>query len=724
MIAAENERLLSQSQDATLIVSQAEELTLALGLEKQERERERKALEEQVEATRSDFHRLIQPLQGQLAILTADLRNAHTQLAEIEAERAAERQTEIRAMSREEMAQLQQSLVHTSQELSSATASLAAAHEETREVKDRLDTIANREAFLKSELERRWESDLHTQQHLTRLEEVTDGCEAQNQALISHIHELNARLVRAEAAAQVLARDAESANAGHEVEVAECKIELNELQMAMSTAKSTLASAHMEAEAWAHKAKHLQARAADAAVSYCLARSRRTRAVAFLSWRLVVSMIAAQEQAATLLARRAQSSSLRLCFAEWKLVYYRRQAVRACLVLIQPRGAGHIALARFLALWRQQVTATARTVIAVWLRCNTISVRRKLRWQREVLCRWQNECDTFAHVTGRLLEMRARIQRRSMLTVLTSLRIALSLDGSARHIRESKGRVLIVQRRRRHLAISLDTLKVHCSAAVARRANCKNVSTVVRKNTGFHLVAALDAWCNLMVQARRATVEAFSRASRSMRRVLASGLHRLLCHAQDHKNRRFRHTMCSAALSRLTKRLTRERKKMVLDVLAQHSHSVKYIKTLLSISASVSANARPALLDTHSCVCRGKLPNHAFRLVSYALAQWERIVIEQGALREAMRRVLLSSKKNEHQETRRRTEVEQDTDAIKERQGAVSADVIKVSSLARAISALADAVGILSCKFTISLACDSRETSNMSIFLTDRVVWL
>ena len=99
-------------------------------------------------------------------------------------------------------------------------------------------------------------------------------------------------------------------------------------------------------------------------------------------------------------------------------------------------------------------------------------------------------------------------------------------------------------------------------------------------------------------------------------------------------------------------------------------------------------------------------------------------MIEQGALREAMRRVLLSRKKNEHQETRRRTEVEQDTDAIKERQGAVSADVIKVSSLARAISALADAVGILSFKFTISLACPSRETSNMSIFFADRVVWL
>ena len=634
-------------------------------------------------------------------------------------------------MSREEMAQLQQSLVHTSQELSSSTAKLAAAHEETREVKDRLDLIGNREAFLKSELERRRESDLATRQHLKRLEEVADGCEAQNKALISHIHELNARLVRAEAAAQMLARDAESANAGHEVEVqlqhsavAACKIELNELQMAMSTAKSTLASAHMEAEAWAHKAKHLQARAADAAVSYCLARSRRTRAGAFLSWRLVVSMIAAQEQAATLLARRAQSSSLRLCFAEWKLVYFRRQTVRACLVLTQPRGAGHISLARFLALWRQQVTVTARTVIAVWLRCNTISARRKLRWQREVLRRWQNECDTFAHVTGRLLEMRARIQRRSLLTILTSLRIALSLDGSARHIRESTGRVLIVQRRRRRLAISLDRLKVHCSAAVARRANCNNVSTVVRINTGFHLVAALDAWCNLMVQARRARVEAISRASRSMRRVLASGLHRLLCHAQDQQNRRFRHTMCSAALSRLTKRLTRERKKMVLDVLAQHSHSVKYIKTLLSISASVSANARPALLDTHSCVCRGKLPNHAFRLVSYALAQWERIVIEQGALREAMRRVLLSRKKNEHQETRRRTEVEQDTDTIKERQDAVSADVTKVSSLARAISALADAVGILSCAFTISLACFSRQTSNISIFLADRIVWL
>jgi hypothetical protein len=83
-----------------------------------------------------------------------------------------------------------------------------------------------------------------------------------------------------------------------------------------------------------------------------------------------------------------------------------------------------------------------------------------------------------------------------------------------------------------------------------------------------------------------------------------------------------------------------------MDALLLHMHSMRHIKIILQLTCP-----HPLLLDTAVCVHRGKIPNHAYKVISHYFVTWARIREQckntQAALKEVTRRVLVSKRKND-----------------------------------------------------------------------------
>ena len=508
-------------------------------------------------------------------------------------------------------------------------------------------------------------------------------------------------------------KEAESSKAKAAISALEQQV--YELQTGMDTAQIARVSLHAEAEGLSKQVSHCRARLAQAAETVRRTRHRCARSCFFLSWhtqafqvrgarrtiaslarlcgtrcasvggfrmwrqlvrrwQLLASKHGQMQRSHRLVEQHVKCAHVERGFSGWKSVYSRRQIVRTCASLARHKTTS-ISLARVVALWRQQPLLHSLLLAFQTRGHEAMHMRRAHKVTERVVELWRGRCETFAHVTTRLLDISSQIRRRLLQSMLTEFRRLLFATVTSRRVRYGKARYLadqtcrqamsrtfqifkrLIQRSRNRRRVCSELLPgiVRDESAAALqawwlyRSTCQKVrkllANVCSRQKNQRASLAFDALCIRASAARQWRLRRVFHEACSRRTLLEDGWAAFV-HQLQHFQSQVKHQHTAFIVLRSRRReIEMQRLRASVRALQRHTQAMLHVKSILSLSAGF-ASPRP-LLIAHAGVGRGQTPNHAYRLASSAVGMWQAGMGVQAAFREATRRVIISRRKSD-----------------------------------------------------------------------------
>jgi hypothetical protein len=418
---------------------------------------------------------------------------------------------------------------------------------------------------------------------------------------------------------------------------------LHDVEEGLQASKDALISAHVESQILARKVQEMCGHHSNCVLAYCRCLSRHIRCVSFLSF-----------------------------FSDWKSLCTRRQAVRTCLSLAGHGRRESKLLIRIITLWRERLEVRAN-VGSILLVCSAAMVaRRERKHARLVMALWRRQCDIFARVIFETLRLSSAIQHRFLQRIFISLHTAIGVSAVARYNRLGMGQYIAAKSARRCLAAAMSALTLILHRC-GNRAKVENVllPIVARDESARallvwkichgrsrHVSRVLDnissrqnlrCTCEVMLHlswhvffSRRRRKRRLVHIERYNRKLLLLGWEALKSAWLIGEHVAIHQRTTAVVLRSLRSEICRQRKQKGMDALLLHMHSMRHIKIILQLTCP-----HPLLLDTAVCVHRGKIPNHAYKVISHYFVTWEQCKNTQAALKEVTRRVLVSKRKND-----------------------------------------------------------------------------